>query len=81
MFGIFVPTLLLAIAAVSSCDCASNVTKLYLLGLFPLTGTVWPGGQAMSIATQLALRDINNNPDVLPDYELVVVMADTAVRN
>lgn len=70
---------LLIIAAPNLCDCSFNTTKLHLMGLFPFTGTTWAGGQAMSIATQLALQDINASPDILPDYELVVIHGDSAV--
>ena len=79
MFHILLPTFLLAIIAISPCDCASNVTKLYLLGLFPFGGITWVGGPAMSIASEMAFRDINANPDILPDYELVLVNKDSAV--
>ncbi|XP_071790355.1 gamma-aminobutyric acid type B receptor subunit 1-like [Asterias amurensis] len=63
----------------SSCESASsnNKTKLYLLGLFPMTGA-WAGGEALLLASQLAVRDINANRGVLPGFELVLLPKDTA---
>ena len=55
-------------------------TPLYLLGLYPMTGTYWPGGQAMLPASQLAVRDINKNASILGDYELKIIVKDTKVR-
>lgn len=66
------------LGCVCLCRGASNVTKLHLLGLFPITGA-WAGGQAMSFATQLALQDINDNPGILSGYEVVVIPKDSAV--
>ena len=65
----------------SLCESASsnNNTKLYLLGLFPMTGA-WAGGEALLLASQLAVRDINANRHVLPGFELVLLPKDTAVR-
>ncbi|XP_033640833.1 gamma-aminobutyric acid type B receptor subunit 1-like [Asterias rubens] len=42
-----------------------------------MTGS-WPGGLAMSLATQLAVQDINDNPEILPGYEIVLIPQDTA---
>ncbi|XP_033640832.1 gamma-aminobutyric acid type B receptor subunit 1-like [Asterias rubens] len=61
---------------VGLCCGARNLTKLHLLGLFPMTG-VWAGGTAMSIATELALRDINDNVDILSGYEVVLIRKDS----
>ncbi|XP_038052445.1 gamma-aminobutyric acid type B receptor subunit 1-like [Patiria miniata] len=71
--------LLVAVAltvAVTPCLCQSNVTKLYLLGLFPESGP-WAGAETALPAAQLAVDDINGNPDVLPGYEIVLIPRDT----
>ena len=51
---------------------------LYLLGLHPMTGG-WPGGNTIQVAVDMALDHINNNQSILPDYELVHIIADTGV--
>ena len=79
MLQTFVWTLYLMSNIVFLCDCDTNLTKLHLLGLFPMTGA-WPGGKAMSLATQLALQDINANIDILPGYEIVIIPKNTEVR-
>ncbi|XP_038051812.1 gamma-aminobutyric acid type B receptor subunit 1-like [Patiria miniata] len=61
---------------VASCSGQPNATKLYLLGLFPWTGA-WDGAEATVPATMLAVQDINADPKLLPDYELVVITRDT----
>ncbi|XP_033640825.1 gamma-aminobutyric acid type B receptor subunit 1-like [Asterias rubens] len=66
---------MMTIMTAGPCD-SSNRTKLHILGLYPMTGS-WPGGLAMSLATQLALEDINANADILSGYELVVIPKDT----
>ncbi|XP_038051856.1 gamma-aminobutyric acid type B receptor subunit 1-like [Patiria miniata] len=66
---------LVIVAKYPSVD-ASNQTKLYLLGLFPLDGP-YAQDQAIQPAAQLALQDINANPDILPDYELVIIPRDS----
>ncbi len=43
-----------------------------------MTG-VWAGGPAMSYATQLALRDINDDAGILSGYEVALIPKDTAV--
>ncbi len=44
-----------------------------------MTGA-WAGGEALLLASRLAVRDINANRDVLPGFELVMLPKDTAVR-
>ncbi|KAJ6632779.1 hypothetical protein lerEdw1_014609 [Lerista edwardsae] len=43
--------------------------RLHIGALFPMTGG-WPGGQACLPSAQMALEDVNNRRDILPDYEL-----------
>ncbi|XP_072039595.1 gamma-aminobutyric acid type B receptor subunit 1-like [Amphiura filiformis] len=52
-------------------------SPLYLLGLYPMTGTKWPGGEAMLPASQLAVIDINQNSSILADYQLNIIVKDT----
>ncbi len=56
-----------------------NSTKIYLLGLFPMSGS-WAGGQAVMPAAELAVQDINANPEILPGYELAIISKDTQVK-
>lgn len=58
--------------------CSSNVTKLHIVGLYPMSG-FWAGGQAQLPATLMAARDINANPNILPGYELDISQKDTKV--
>ncbi|CAH1786256.1 unnamed protein product [Owenia fusiformis] len=52
--------------------------KLYIGGLFPITGTLgWLGGQACFPAVKLALEDVNNRHDLLPRYLLELVHNDS----
>ncbi|XP_022088746.1 gamma-aminobutyric acid type B receptor subunit 1-like [Acanthaster planci] len=60
----------------TACVCMPNVTKLYLLGLYPESGP-WVGAQTAIPATQLAVTDINSNPDILPRHQIVVIPRDT----
>ncbi len=53
--------------------------QLNLLGLYPMTGSKWPGGQAMLPASQLAVTHINANASILDGYQLNIVAKDTQV--
>ncbi|KAI6226477.1 Gamma-aminobutyric acid type B receptor subunit 1 [Aphelenchoides fujianensis] len=49
-----------------------GVKELHIGSMFPMEAGSggWAGGQACLPAVQMALDDINNNPDVLPGYHL-----------
>ena len=68
----------LAFTAFGHGEDIANVTQLHILGLYPMTG-YWAGGQAQLPATLLAARDINADPNTLPDYEIVITPRDTEV--
>ncbi|ESO03237.1 hypothetical protein HELRODRAFT_148708, partial [Helobdella robusta] len=51
---------------------------IWLIGLFPLSGS-WAGGLGQLPAVQLGLDDVNNDPNILPEYELMMTMHDTQV--
>ena len=70
--------LILALSVFRLGSAVPNSTKIYLLGLFPMSGS-WPGGQAVRPAAELAIQDINDNPEILPGYELVLISKDTQV--
>ena len=54
---------------------------LYIGGLLPLTKGSSPDfGPTAFAGCKLAVDDINNRSDVLPDYELIVNWTDTQVR-
>lgn len=53
-------------------------TPLYILGLYPFSGD-WAGGQGQFPATQLGFDCVNNNEQILPDYEFKLVARNTLV--
>ncbi len=57
----------------------SNLTDLYLMGLWPMQGP-WPGGIGILPASLMALEHINANPNILPGYRLNMIWNDTKVR-
>lgn len=52
---------------------------LRLLGLQPLTGQGWTGGQPCLVATEMAVEDVNNSSYILPEYRLEYDYVDTMV--
>ena len=57
-------------------DGVKNLT----IGVYaPLTGTCWGGGFAVKIVIKLALKQVNNRADILPGYQLNMVLNDTKV--
>ena len=50
------------------------------MGMLPLTGETWPGGGACLPPMEIALRQINERDDILPDYKLNLIWKDTAVN-
>ncbi len=57
-----------------------DLVDLYLLGLYPMGGSTWPGGQGMLPASQMALDHINQDPSILPGYRLNIILGDSQVR-
>ena len=53
-------------------------TKLYIGGLFPMSGG-WPGGQVCLPAVEMALADVNKRLDILQGYKLVLENNDSKV--
>ena len=47
-------------------------------GIFPMSGS-WAGGQACLPAVLMALEDVNNRTDILPDYHLEMEYNDSQV--
>ena len=50
--------------------------KIYFGGFFPMENEQYRGDGIMS-AINLAIRHINESPDILPDYELNMLWNDT----
>ncbi|CAO1348788.1 unnamed protein product, partial [Diamesa tonsa] len=47
--------------------------QLHIGGIFPIGGKGgWQGGQACMPAAYLALEDVNNQKDLLPDFQLTL---------
>ena len=57
---------------------ANDKDPLYLLGLFPMTGS-WPAGDTILAASRMAVDQINKNDSLLPDYHMVLIDTDSAV--
>ena len=60
------------------CHVASSLTPLYILGLYPMSGS-WPGGQGQLPATKMGIEHVNANESLLPGFELVLINKDTQV--
>ena len=58
---------------------SSSLIPLYILGLYPMSGS-WPGGQGQLPATKMGIEHVNANQSVLPGFELVLLPYDTQVR-
>lgn len=56
-----------------------NDTLLYIGAIFPMTGESWQGGQGSKPAVDMALKDVNDRPDMLPGYKLNMVWNDSEV--
>ena len=63
----------------SSVPC--NGLKYLTIGAYsPLTSACqWSGGRAVKQVIELALTQVNNRSDILPGYELQMVLNDTKV--
>ncbi|XP_033116362.1 gamma-aminobutyric acid type B receptor subunit 1-like [Anneissia japonica] len=46
-------------------------------GIFPMTGDNWNGGEGCLPAATMALDDVNNRTDILPEYELKMFWNDS----
>ncbi|XP_032940123.1 gamma-aminobutyric acid type B receptor subunit 1-like isoform X1 [Catharus ustulatus] len=55
---------------------SSGKKAVHVGALFPMSGG-WPGGQACLPAVRMALEDINERRDILPDYELRLIHHDS----
>ena len=62
------------------CVDPSDGVKILTIGSYsPLTGPCWGGGYAVKLVMELALSQVNNRTDILPGYELQMVLNDTKV--
>ena len=58
----------------------TNGVKNLTIGAYaPLTGPCWGGGFAVKIVIELALSQVNSRTDMLPGYQLNMVLNDTKV--
>lgn len=60
------------------CECFKE-KNLTIGGIFPMVGG-WGGGVGCLPAVEMALEDINNSTDVLPNYQLWMVGKDSQVK-
>ena len=51
---------------------------LYIGGIFPMSGA-WAGGMGCRPAVDIALEDINNRKDLLPNFKLKMLANDSEV--
>lgn len=67
---------LLVSVCCASEDSRKTPKKIYFGGFFPMENDQFRGDGIMS-AINLAIRHINESPDILPDYELNMLWNDT----
>jgi Spy/CpxP family protein refolding chaperone len=56
-----------------------GVKDVYFAGFFPMRGNEKKIGDGIMPAIDLAIRHINESPDILPDYKLHMIWNDTEV--
>ena len=59
---------------------STEPVELPIAALFPKSGW-WPGGEALYVAANMALDDVNARTDILPGYKLQMVWNNTEVRH
>lgn len=52
---------------------------LRVLDMISMTGTRWPGGPSCIAPNEMAIEDVNSNPNVLADYNLTYDITDSKV--
>ena len=57
----------------------NSVQDIYVLGLFPMDG-IYGGGQAIKVASEITIKYVNRDPNILPGYRLKLVFDDTKVK-
>lgn len=60
-------------------ETGGKTRELRLLGMLPKTGSGWIGGDACQVSVRMALDDINNNENILKDYNLTYNWYDSKV--
>ena len=74
-----VSVVILLVVALSVPPCwGYKEKKLTIGGIFPMTGS-WAGGVGCKPAVEMALEDVNNRTDILPDYILDMESDDSQV--
>ncbi|KAH3719743.1 hypothetical protein DPMN_062614 [Dreissena polymorpha] len=53
--------------------------ELRVLGLLPMTGNAWPGGNACLVSNKMALEDVNAFSGLLEGYNLTYAFIDSMV--
>lgn len=69
----------LTFVAVEAVGRQSNSRDIYLLGLIPMGGDVWPAGQTVLLGINMALEEVNSRVDILDGYSLKLLWGDTKV--
>lgn len=59
-----------------SLSCIENFTELRIGGLFPY-GRSWPVGQFLLPAFEMAIEDVNKDPELLPGIKITSFVADS----
>ncbi len=68
----------IVVLAIGSDSQNKKPVDLWLLGLFPFNGS-WPGGLGQLPAVQMGIRDVNEDPNMLPGYRIHMTINDTQV--
>lgn len=73
-------SLLIILILISSknCQLLFKQKTLTIGGIFPMSGS-WAGGVGCLPAVEMALADVNNRTDILPDYKLDMRRGDSQV--
>ena len=66
---------------VTVCSVVSERKDLNILGLLPINGNLFRGGNACLIGANMALRHVNARDDILPSYKLNLIYEDTKVTH
>lgn len=66
--------------AIRKTNASKTKKDLNIMGLLPMTGTIWPGGNSCLPAVEMAIEDVHATDGLLDDYRLNYIWLDTKVK-
>ncbi|KAL5007052.1 hypothetical protein ScPMuIL_015858 [Solemya velum] len=63
--------------AIRKTNASKTKKDLNIMGLLPMTGTIWPGGNSCLPAVEMAIEDVHATDGLLDDYRLNYIWLDT----